>query len=168
MTVLAKPAAIQPTDRLSANIKITLHKALITSVMTYACPSWEFAGCFWLTTKSAVNCSRWFVAHRFLYTLKMEAIRSSETSINTIYIYIYVHSATSHMKTFFIVTAVNFSIHQWPYRQTLCIIDTDPLPMARSQAVGNCNTPELKDSLPVLRSSVFTCNVCIGSIRTER
>jgi hypothetical protein len=28
---------------LSANIKLTLHKALIRSVMTYACPTWEFA-----------------------------------------------------------------------------------------------------------------------------
>jgi hypothetical protein len=30
-------------ERLSSNIKITLHKALITSVMTSACPAWEFA-----------------------------------------------------------------------------------------------------------------------------
>jgi hypothetical protein len=30
--------------RLSANIKLALHKALIRSVMTYnACPAWEFA-----------------------------------------------------------------------------------------------------------------------------
>jgi hypothetical protein len=28
---------------LSTNIKLTLHKALIRSVMTYACPAWEFA-----------------------------------------------------------------------------------------------------------------------------
>jgi hypothetical protein len=28
-------------ERLSA--KLTFHKALITSVMTYACPAWEFA-----------------------------------------------------------------------------------------------------------------------------
>jgi hypothetical protein len=28
---------------LNANIKLTLHKALICSVMTYACPAWEFA-----------------------------------------------------------------------------------------------------------------------------
>jgi hypothetical protein len=31
------------SERLSANIKLTLHKALIRSVMTYACPAWEFA-----------------------------------------------------------------------------------------------------------------------------
>jgi hypothetical protein len=30
-------------ERLSANIKLTLHKALIRSVMTYASPAWEFA-----------------------------------------------------------------------------------------------------------------------------
>jgi hypothetical protein len=30
-------------ERLSANIKINLHKTLISSVVTYACPAWEFA-----------------------------------------------------------------------------------------------------------------------------
>jgi hypothetical protein len=30
-------------ERLSANIKLTLHKALIRSVMTYASPLWELA-----------------------------------------------------------------------------------------------------------------------------
>jgi hypothetical protein len=31
------------SERLSASIKFTLHKTLITSVMSYACPVWEFA-----------------------------------------------------------------------------------------------------------------------------
>jgi hypothetical protein len=31
------------SERLSANIKLTLHKTLIRSVMIYACSSWEFA-----------------------------------------------------------------------------------------------------------------------------
>jgi hypothetical protein len=31
------------SERLSANIKLTLHKALIRSVMTYACPTYDFA-----------------------------------------------------------------------------------------------------------------------------
>jgi hypothetical protein len=31
------------SERLSSNIKLTLHKTLIRSVMTYACPTWEFA-----------------------------------------------------------------------------------------------------------------------------
>jgi hypothetical protein len=30
-------------ERLSTNIKLTLHKALNRSIMTYACPAWEFA-----------------------------------------------------------------------------------------------------------------------------
>jgi hypothetical protein len=31
------------SERLSTNIKLTLHKALIRSVMTYACPTWKLA-----------------------------------------------------------------------------------------------------------------------------
>jgi hypothetical protein len=31
------------SERLSANIKLTLHKALIRSVMTYVCLAWELA-----------------------------------------------------------------------------------------------------------------------------
>jgi hypothetical protein len=31
------------SERLSTDIKLTLHKALIRSVMTYACPTWDFA-----------------------------------------------------------------------------------------------------------------------------
>jgi hypothetical protein len=36
------------SELLSANIKITLHKALIRSVMTYACPAWELAADMYL------------------------------------------------------------------------------------------------------------------------
>jgi hypothetical protein len=31
------------SEQLSATIKLTIHKVLIRSVMTYACPAWEFA-----------------------------------------------------------------------------------------------------------------------------
>jgi hypothetical protein len=31
------------SERLSTNMKLTLHKALIRSIMTYTCPAWEFA-----------------------------------------------------------------------------------------------------------------------------
>jgi predicted protein tyrosine phosphatase len=31
------------SEQLSANVKPTLHKALIRAVMTYPCPAWEFA-----------------------------------------------------------------------------------------------------------------------------
>jgi hypothetical protein len=35
-------------ERLSANIKLTLPKALIRLVMTHACPAWELAADFYL------------------------------------------------------------------------------------------------------------------------
>jgi hypothetical protein len=31
------------SERLNANIKLIIHKALIKSVLTYACPAWELA-----------------------------------------------------------------------------------------------------------------------------
>jgi hypothetical protein len=31
------------SERLSTNIKLTLFKALIRSIMVYACPTWEYA-----------------------------------------------------------------------------------------------------------------------------
>jgi hypothetical protein len=31
------------SERLSANIKLTLYKTLIRSIMTYVCPAWELA-----------------------------------------------------------------------------------------------------------------------------
>jgi hypothetical protein len=30
------------SERLSTNLKLTIHKTLIMSVMTYACPAWKF------------------------------------------------------------------------------------------------------------------------------
>jgi hypothetical protein len=35
--------ALFKSERLNANIKLALHKALIKSVMASACPGWEFA-----------------------------------------------------------------------------------------------------------------------------
>jgi hypothetical protein len=35
--------SIFKSKHLSANIKVILHRALIRSIMTYACPTWEFA-----------------------------------------------------------------------------------------------------------------------------
>jgi hypothetical protein len=36
--------ALLQSARLSANMKLTLHKAMIRSVMAYACPAWELVG----------------------------------------------------------------------------------------------------------------------------
>jgi hypothetical protein len=43
LTTFIRIYSVLENERLSANIKLTLHKALIRSVMTYACPAWEFA-----------------------------------------------------------------------------------------------------------------------------
>jgi hypothetical protein len=40
-TTFIRVHSLFKSDRLSANIKLTLQKAVIRSVMTYACPSWE-------------------------------------------------------------------------------------------------------------------------------
>jgi hypothetical protein len=41
--IFIKVYALFKSERLSINIKLTLHKALIRSVMTQACSVWEFA-----------------------------------------------------------------------------------------------------------------------------
>src|SRR5215470_4423480 len=46
------------SERLNANIKLTLHKALTRSVMTYACPAWEFAADTYLLNCSACKTRR--------------------------------------------------------------------------------------------------------------
>jgi hypothetical protein len=44
------------SERLSANIKLTLYKALVRSVVTCACPAWEFAAeCYLLKLKRLQN-----------------------------------------------------------------------------------------------------------------
>jgi hypothetical protein len=34
---------LSKNERLNTNIKLIVHKVLITSLMTYGCPAWEFA-----------------------------------------------------------------------------------------------------------------------------
>jgi hypothetical protein len=40
--------SIFKSERLSGNVNLTFHKALIRSVMTYACPAWELAADIYL------------------------------------------------------------------------------------------------------------------------
>jgi hypothetical protein len=40
---LSRIYSLFKSERLSAKVKLTLHKALIRSVLTYACPAWEVA-----------------------------------------------------------------------------------------------------------------------------
>jgi hypothetical protein len=45
------------SGRLSANVKLTLHKALMRSVMTYACPAWELVADTYLYLPTYNYCS---------------------------------------------------------------------------------------------------------------
>jgi hypothetical protein len=54
-------------ERLGANIKLTLRKALIRSVMSYVCPSWELV---------AQNCS----AYKARFFVLLEIFQGSQRS----------------------------------------------------------------------------------------
>jgi hypothetical protein len=63
------------SERLSANIKLTLHKTLIRSVMTYACLAWEFAAEYHLLKLQRLQNKvlrtigiRLFIYHMFMIT----------------------------------------------------------------------------------------------------
>jgi hypothetical protein len=54
------------SDRLSATIKLTLHKALIRTVITYACPAWELSADIYLyKTRFCAPLEIFQGAHRF-------------------------------------------------------------------------------------------------------
>jgi hypothetical protein len=73
------------SEWLSINIKLTLHKALIRSIMTYACPAWQFAAenhllkLQRLQIKVPASLVIFQGAHRFAIC----------TSLSNFYIYIY-------------------------------------------------------------------------------
>jgi hypothetical protein len=48
-------------------------------------PCYFIAGYFQLVAQSAATFSRWFSARGFFFTLKVESIRTSETSVNARY-----------------------------------------------------------------------------------
>jgi hypothetical protein len=75
------------SERLSATIKLTLHKALLRSVMTYACPAWEFATkCHLLKLQRLQN--------KVLRTtgnfLKRTSVRDMHTAFHMPYVYDYI------------------------------------------------------------------------------
>jgi hypothetical protein len=72
---------------LSANIKLILHKALIRSVMAYACPAWELAAeCHLLKLQGLQN--------KILRTignfLKRTSVRSMHKAFHIPYVYDYI------------------------------------------------------------------------------
>jgi hypothetical protein len=75
------------SERLSANIKLTLHKALIRSVMTYACPAWEFAAGTHLLKLQHLQNKVFYTTGNFpRWTL----VRDLHTAFNLLYVYNYI------------------------------------------------------------------------------
>jgi hypothetical protein len=75
------------SEQLCANIKLILHKALIRSVMTYACPTWEFAAESHLLKLQPLQ-------NKFLRTignfLRCTSVRDMHVAIQSPYVYDYI------------------------------------------------------------------------------
>jgi hypothetical protein len=75
------------SERLNAEIKLILHKALIRSVMTYACTAWEFA-----LNKRLLKLQR--LQNRVLCTIrnfpKYTPVRDLHMAFKLLYVYDYI------------------------------------------------------------------------------
>jgi hypothetical protein len=75
------------SERLSANIKLTLHEKLIRSVMTYACPAWELAADTYLLKLQRLE-------NKILRTIgnfaKCTPVRDLHTAFCLLYVYDYI------------------------------------------------------------------------------
>jgi hypothetical protein len=74
-------------ERLSANIKLTLHKALISSVMTYACPAWELAADIYILKLQRLQNKVLRTIGNFL---RCTPVRDSHTDFNLLHAYDYI------------------------------------------------------------------------------
>jgi hypothetical protein len=75
------------SERLSASIKLTLHEALISSVMTYVCPAWELAAdTYLLKVKRLQN----KVLRTIVKFPRPKPIRELYTTFNLPYVYDYI------------------------------------------------------------------------------
>jgi hypothetical protein len=75
------------SERLSANIKLALNKALIRSVMTFACPAWAFAEDTYLLKLQPVQNK---VLRTTVNFPRCMPIRDIGTAFNLPYVYDYV------------------------------------------------------------------------------
>jgi hypothetical protein len=75
------------SERLSANIKLTLHKALIRSLIMYACPTWELVADTYLLKLQHLQ-------NNVLRTIgnvpRCTAVRDLHTAFNLPYVYDYI------------------------------------------------------------------------------
>jgi hypothetical protein len=82
--------------RLSAKIKLTLHKALIRSVMAYACPALELAADTYILKLQRLQ-------NKVLRTIRnfprCTTVRDLHTAFNTPYVYNYITKLCSNEQT---------------------------------------------------------------------
>jgi hypothetical protein len=71
------------SERLSAKIKLTLHKALIRTVITYACAAWELAADTYLLKLQRLQ-------NKVLRTIGNFPVRDMHTAFNLPYVYDYI------------------------------------------------------------------------------
>jgi hypothetical protein len=72
------------SERLSANIKLTLHKALIRSVMTYACRTWELVADIYLFKLQRLQNKVLHIIGKFP---RCTPVRDLHTAFNLPYVY---------------------------------------------------------------------------------
>jgi hypothetical protein len=85
--------SILKCERLSTNIKLTLHKALIRYVIPYACPAWEFAGDTYLLKLQRLQ-------NKILRTTgnfpRCTPVSDLHTAFNLTYVYDYITKLCRH------------------------------------------------------------------------
>jgi hypothetical protein len=84
---LIRVYSVFKSERLSANTKLTLHKVMIRSVMTNACPAWEFAAHTHLMKLQRLQ-------NKVLRTIgsfsRCTPVRDMHTAFNLPYVYDYI------------------------------------------------------------------------------
>jgi hypothetical protein len=75
------------SERLSANIKLTLHRALIRSILTYALPAWKLAADTYLFK---LRCLKNKVLRTTGNSPRCTPIRNLHTAFNLPYVYDYI------------------------------------------------------------------------------
>jgi hypothetical protein len=80
-------------ERLSANINLTLHKALIRSGVIYACPAWELAADTYLLKLQRLQCKVLRTIGNFP---RCTPVRDLHTVFNLPYVYDYVKNCAGY------------------------------------------------------------------------
>jgi hypothetical protein len=94
-------------ERLSSNIKLTLHKALIRSELSYACPAWEFAA-----ENHLLKLQR--LQNKVLRTIgrfpRRTSVRDMHVPFQIPYVYDYITKSVSMQKSYNFVKMKMFDI----------------------------------------------------------